>query len=138
MKKAIALLVMMVGVVGCDSAQVHKAATDDRSFYQEIDKNAWPGDTLSKSQTVRAIKHFQDAEACRKPWSWALIGPDVFLLKGTDYLVERHLTAITPNIGWSKGYWGGVPLLNASVTEVKIIVERMARDDCKYQHKEPK
>jgi hypothetical protein len=109
----------------------------DRSFYQEIDKNDWPGDALSEGQTLAAIAHFTDPAKCEKPWSWALIGPDTFLLKGTNYLVERRLNATVPNIGYSKGYWGGVALYQPipSVEYVKFIVERLASDDCKYEQR---
>ena len=125
------LCVIFVLLVSCSWL---RAQTDDHSFYQTIDKKDWPGDSLSEKQVLRAIQHFQDPATCHKPWRWALIGPDTFLLKGTDYLVHRRIDAETPNIGYSKGYWGGVPFYNPipSVQKVKNLVEVFATDDCKY------
>jgi hypothetical protein len=111
------------------------SAQDDRTFYKEIDKRAWPGDELSPEQVEEAVMHFRVKDACKAPWQWALIGPNVLLLKGTTYMIHRRLDAPVPNIGWSKGYWGGTPMYQPipSVNEVKKIVERLASDDCKYE-----
>ena len=128
-------LIAFLGLLmtGCASSR------DDRSFYQPIDTKDWPGDKLSEAQTLAAIKHFTDPDACSKPWRWALIGPNFFLLKGTSYLVERAMDAPVPNIHYSHGYWGGTPYFDPipPVWVVKWRVESIASDDCIYARKYP-
>lgn len=120
-----------VSYVGCQSAN------EDRSFYQQIDTNDWPGDRLSERQVNLAIAHFADATACKKPWRWALIGPNTFLLKGTSYLLVRVPPGegFVPNIYYSRGYWGGDDTDTMNVSEAKWEVQRLASDDCRYEHK---
>jgi hypothetical protein len=106
----------------------------DRSFYREVDTKAWPGDAMSERQVLDAYAHFKDPGVCRKPWSWALIGPNTFLLKGTVYLVHRAIDAPAPNIHWSKGYWGsgGIEDMSFGVDSMRRRVENLASNDCKY------
>jgi hypothetical protein len=108
--------------------------SDDRSFYREPDKNDWPGDALSEAQFKAAVEHFTDPKVCQHPWSWALIGPNTFLLKGTSYLVERRMDATVPNIGYSHGFWGGTAMYAPipPIWVVKHHVEAIAKEDCMY------
>lgn len=127
-------IAVMVGCLGCQQAMPQY---DDRSFYRNIDKDDWPGNDMSEKQTLTAVEHFADPAACKKPWRWALIGPNTFLLKGTDYLIHRRLDASWPNISYSKGYWGGHTYEpTVPVWTVKLWVEQIAADDCKYARKE--
>ena len=131
-REPIVILIAFMVCSGC----MGSGYQDDRTFYRPIDTKDWPGDALSEKQVVAAIDHFKDSHACSNPWRWALIGPNTFLLKGTDYLVTRHINAPVSNVGFSKGYWGGVPFYDPipSVAAVKRTVEKLAADDCKYEH----
>jgi hypothetical protein len=102
-------------------------------FYHEPDKNDWPGDTLSEAQFNLAVKHFSSPNHCSAPARWALIGPNEFLLEGSNYEVKRVVGGgFEPNIHWSRGYWGGSIMDTMSVPQALLFVTALAADDCKY------
>lgn len=107
---------------------------DDRSFFVEIDKDAWPGDSISEAQYKAAVDHFANDHACSSPWRWALIGPNTFLLKGTRYQIARVADAPAPNIHAVHGYWGGIMAwdIGLPIALAKQYVEIQATADCAY------
>lgn len=90
------------------------------------DRESWPGDALSEKQVLSAIEQFKNDQ----PWHWVLIGPGDWLLAGTSYrVIPAHLHAPFPNIGLTKGYWGGEPVFGKSVSCVKIMAWTRAETD---------
>lgn len=130
MKRKLLFVVIGLALQSCVAAQ------EDRSFFQQPDKNAWPGNALSEPQYEAAIKHFEDPKACQHKWDWALIGPRAFLLKGTRYMIVEALDAPRPNIHVTHGYWGSTGATffypYPSREFIRAEVQKMASDDCKY------